>query len=84
MGKMAVCTLTCEHNELKIYEALGLVDLSVEPHFDKTNITEELLVISQEYPLYGICDDSAIICTEDNTFYIGDVFFIDKGKVTKF
>lgn len=82
MTKTAVCTLTCEHNELKIYEALGLVEFSVEPHFDKDNITKELLVLSEKYPLYGICDDSAIICTEDNTFYIGDVFFINKGEVT--
>lgn len=82
MTKTAVCTLTCEHNELKIYEALGLVEFSVEPHFDKDNITKELLVLSEKYPLYGICYDSAIICTEDNTFYIGDVFFINKGEVT--
>ena len=82
MSKTAVCTLTCQHNELKIYEALGLVEFSVEPHFDKDNITKELLVLSEKYPLYGICDDSAIICTEDNTFYIGDIFFINKGEIT--
>ena len=83
MTKTAVCTLTCEHDELKIYEALGLVEFSVEPHFDKDNITEELLMISEKYPLYGICDDGAIICTDDNTSFIGDVFLINKGYVTQ-
>jgi dipeptidase E len=83
MTKMAVCTLTCEHDELKVYEALGLVEFSVEPHFDKDNITKELLMISKKYPLYGICDDGAIICTEDNTLFIGDVFLIDNGQVTQ-
>lgn len=83
MTQTAVCTLTCEHNELKIYEALGLVEFSVEPHFDKDNITEELLVLSEKYPLYGICDDGAIICTEDSTLYIGDIFLIDKGQITR-
>ncbi|MEG0614060.1 MAG: Type 1 glutamine amidotransferase-like domain-containing protein [Clostridium sp.] len=83
MTKTAVCTLTCEHNKLKIYEALGLVEFSVEPHFDKEDITEELLLLSEKYPLYGICDDGAIICTEDNTLYIGDVFLIEKGHVTR-
>jgi dipeptidase E len=82
MTKTAVCTLTCEHNELKIYEALGLVEFSVEPHFDKDNITKELLILSEKYPLYGICDDSAIVCTEDKILYIGDVFLINKGQVT--
>ena len=82
MTKTAVCTLTCKHDELEIYEALGLVEFSVEPHFDKYNITEELLMLSKKYPLYGICDDGAIICTDDKTSYIGDVFLIDNGYVT--
>lgn len=83
MAKTAVCTLTCEHDKLEIYEALGLVEFSVEPHFDKDNITDELLVLSEEYPLYGICDDSAIISTEGNTSYIGDIFFIDNRHITR-
>ncbi len=83
MTKTAVCTLTCEHDELKIYEALGLVEFLVEPHLDKNNITEELLLLSEKYPLYGICDDGAIICAEDNTLYIGEVFLIDKGQVIR-
>jgi len=74
---------TCEHYKLEIYEALGLVEFSIEPHLDKDNITDELLVLSEKYLLYGICDNGAIICTEDNISYIGDVFLIDnrhKGK----
>ena len=83
MAKTAVCTLTCEHNKLEIYEALGLVEFSALPHFDKDNITDELLVLSETYPLYGVCDDSAIICTEDNTSYIGDVFLVDNRCITR-
>lgn len=49
----------------------------------KYNITDELLVLSEEYPLYGMCDDSAIICMEDNTSYIGDVFLIDNRCITR-
>ena len=83
MAKTAVCTLTCEHDKLEIYEALGLVEFSVEPHFDKDNITDELLVLSEKYPLYGICDDGAIVCTENNTLYIGDIFLIDNRHITR-
>lgn len=83
MAKTAVCTLTCEHNKLEIYEALGLVEFSIEPHFDKDNISNELLVLSEEYPLYGVCDDGAIVCTKDNTLYIGNVFLINNGHITR-
>lgn len=83
MTKTAICTLTCGHNELKIYEGLGLVDFSVEPHFDKDNITDELLAISKEYPFYGICDDGAIICTDGDVLFCGDVFYIDNGQINK-
>ena len=83
MTKTAVCTVTCGHTELKIYEGLGLVSFSVEPHFDRDNISEELLVLSEKYPLYGICDEGAIVCREESISYIGDVFFINKGEVTQ-
>ena len=76
MCKRAICTLTCGHNEL------GLVEFSVEPHFDKDNISQELLILSEEYPLYGLCDDSAVICADNNITYVGDIFLIDKGAVT--
>lgn len=83
MTKTAICTKTCEHDELKIYEAMGLVEFSVEPHFNLDNLTDELLELSEIYPLYGICDNSAIICTESNTIYLGDVFLINNRCVNK-
>lgn len=83
MCKKAICTLTCEHEEQKIYDGIGLVEFSVEPHFNKENITEELLLISESYPLYGLCDDSFIICNEDETLYIGDIFFINNRSITR-
>jgi len=83
MAKTAICTLTCKHDKLEIYEGLGLVEFSVEPHFDKNNISNELLELSKKYKLYGLCDDGAIICTENNTLYLGDVFLIDNSNVTK-
>ncbi len=83
MSKTAVCSVTCGHSKLDIYEALGLVEFSIEPHLDVNNISEELLTLSEKYPLYGICDDGAIICTEDNTSYIGDVFLINNRHVSR-
>lgn len=81
MAKTAVCTITCEHEKQEIYEAIGLVDFSVEPHLNKDNISEELLSLSEKYPLYGMCDDSAIISFHDNTIFIGDIFLIENRRV---
>ena len=83
MAKTAVCTLICDHNKQEIYEALGLVDFSVEPHLDKDNISEELLELSKEHSLYGICDEGAIICTDNDILFLGDIFLIENGYVTK-
>jgi len=83
MAKTAICTLTCGHDELKIYEGLGLVDFSIEPHFDKNNISKELLELSDKYSIYGICEDSAIICTDDEKLIIGDVYLIENGHAAK-
>lgn len=81
MAKTAICTVTCEHTELKIYEALDLVDISVEPHLNSADISDELILLSEKYPIYGMCDDSVIICEDDEVTYLGDIFLIAKGTV---
>lgn len=83
MAQTAICTLTCGHKYFEIYPALGLVDLSVEPHFDIKEPIDELLKISYEYPLHGLCDNGVIIYYQDRNIYIGDIYLIDKGKITK-
>ncbi|OPJ58231.1 Type 1 glutamine amidotransferase-like domain-containing protein [Clostridium oryzae] len=54
MTRTAICSLTCDHDKLEIYEALGLVEFSIEPHLDKDNITDELLELSEKYPYQSI------------------------------
>jgi dipeptidase E len=81
MTKTAICTVTCEHHQQKIYSALGLVDISVEPHFDYTGVTDELLELSNNYCIYGLCDDAAIICKDGDVELLGDVFILDKHVV---
>ncbi|MBE5960885.1 MAG: hypothetical protein E7256_05795 [Lachnospiraceae bacterium] len=84
MTKTAICTLTCGHDKQEIYEGLGLVDFSVEPHLDKENILEELLHLSETYPIYGICDNGAIICdNEDKIQYIGEVYLLKDRKAVR-
>lgn len=81
MAKIAICTTTCDHHEQKIYRGLGLVDISVEPHFDCIHVTDELLELSNDYYIYGLCDDAAIICKDGNVELLGDIFILDKHGV---
>lgn len=50
---------------MEIYQALGLVDISVEPPFEKIGTSGEFLIISQENPLNGVRNGSSIICNKD-------------------
>jgi len=79
MAKTAICV----HDKIEIYQALGLVDISVKPHFNINENIDELLKISHEYLIYGICDDSVIICNKDKRTYIGDVYLINQGVFSK-
>lgn len=83
MAKNAICTLTCGHKEQLIYPAIGCVDISVEPHFNANNVTDELIALSQEHNIYGVCDDALIIHRNGNTSFYGDVYKLSRGIVAK-
>ncbi|MFI3325235.1 MAG: Type 1 glutamine amidotransferase-like domain-containing protein [Clostridia bacterium] len=80
MGKVAICSVTAEGGEKQIYKGLGVVSISVEPHYNKRGISDELSKISHEYCIYGLCDEGAIIFVDDNIEIIGNVFLINKGE----
>jgi len=46
MAKTAICTLSCGHDKLRIYNGLGCVDISVEPHFVRSKVSNELIELS--------------------------------------
>ncbi len=51
LSKTAICTLSCGHTEQKIYNGIGCVDISVEPHFIREKIADELIELSQKYTI---------------------------------
>ena len=55
LTKMAICTLACGHDKQEIYEGIGCVEFSVEPHFDRNKVSKELLELSKQYIIYGFC-----------------------------
>lgn len=83
MAKTAICTLSCGHYKQEIYNGLGCVDISVEPHFVRENVSDELLALSEEYTIYGLCDDGLIVCSGESVEFYGEVYQISHGVVER-
>jgi dipeptidase E len=76
MAKTAICVPYRDHPDVEVYEGIGLVDISVEPHFGNRSFLNEMMYITNDYPLYGLCDNSFIIIEDNKMSCTGDVFFI--------
>ena len=83
MADTSIYTLTCGHGVQEIRKGLGCVDITVEPHFKLSNNPEELRELSKEYTIYGLCDESAIICTGSTIEFYGEVYKISAGQFQK-
>lgn len=81
MAGTAVCTLSCGHSKQLVYKALGCVDIHVEPHFVRNRVSDELLELSKEYELYGLCDESCIICSNEIMEFYGEIYRIADGII---
>ncbi len=83
MAKTAICTLSCGHYKQEVYDGLGCVDISVEPHFNRSTTPDELIDLSKEYTIYGLCDDSFIICTGKTVEFHGEIYKLNNGIIDK-
>lgn len=83
MADTSIYTLTCGHCVQEICEGLGCVDITVEPHFQYSKNPEELLELSRTYLIYGLCDESAIICIGNEIEFYGEVYKINAGQIEK-
>ena len=83
MAKTAICTLSCGHHKQEIYSGLGCADISVEPHFVREKVSEELLALSEEYTIYGLCDEGLIVCSGETVEFYGEVYRLSKGVVER-
>lgn len=81
LAETAVCTVSCGHSKQEIYHGIGCVNITVEPHFVKSRLSKELLELSKKYVIYGLCDDSVIVCIEGKVECIGEVYKLSNGKV---
>lgn len=81
LAKISICTLTCEHYKQEIYNGLGCVDVSVEPHFVRNEVSKELIDLSKKYTIYGLCDDSIIVCSGKTIEFYGEIYKLTNGNI---
>ena len=81
LAETAICTLTCEHHKQEIYKGLGCVNISVEPHFTINEVSNELVELSKKYIIYGLCDDSIIVCSDGKVEFLGEIYILNNGKI---
>lgn len=64
---------------------IGLVDFSVEPHFDIKNIEvlDELKEYSKDTDIYALEDDAFIVIADNQRKMYGNVYIIKNSDVIK-
>ncbi len=83
MAETSICTLSCGHYKQEIYDGLACVDISVEPHFVRENVSNELLDLSKKYTIYGLCDDSFIVCSGKTIEFYGEIYKLCHGNIER-
>ncbi len=68
------------NNEHTLFNGLGLVDLSIEVHFDFTNPNQLKHLDNMNKEIYCITDNGAIIISDNKTHFIGDVYHYNTNQ----
>ena len=75
-GAINMATRGIDPDDLpKVHEGLGLVNISVYPHFDPADQDElsTLQALSARFPIHAMRDDSAIFVKNDHVTFIGEI-----------
>ncbi len=54
-----------------------------EAHFVRENVSDELIELSNDYIIYGLCDDALIVCSGEMIEFYGEVYKLSKGIVKR-
>lgn len=59
--------------ELAVYDGIGLMELNVEPHLNEASAAhlDDIGEAAWLAPIYGLPDESFIVCTEDKNEFFG-------------
>lgn len=74
-----------EYLESVIYKGLGIINITVDPHFDINNQEQvnEIKINSKNIKIIGLPNDSAIVITNNQIEYIGKVYIFENSELKK-
>lgn len=62
---------------------MGCVNITVEPHFVRSNISDEVLELSKKDVIYGVCDESFIVCAGEHVEFFGEIYKISQRTIER-
>lgn len=89
LGNISLCSkdLLDGVEETTIYDGIGRINYTIEPHFDINNfslLNEELYPLSNNIKIYGLPNDTGIRIADDNyTIIEGNYYLIHNKKIKK-
>ena len=72
-----------DYPESIFYKGLGVIDITIDPHFDINNSEQvkEAIVNSKKNRIIGLPNESAIIIVDNNIKYIGKNYIFEGGNI---
>ncbi len=84
MAKRSVLPLTPIRKQSYSYPGIGLVDISVTPHFDLTreeHLKNETLPMTYAGAIYGMEENGTILVTGDQVEFYGTIYKLHNGAI---
>ena len=84
MAKRSVLPLTRMRKRSYVYRGIGLVDVSVTPHFDLTrtkHIEDEIFPMSYDGKIYGLEENGTILLIDGSLEFFGTIYEISNGLI---
>lgn len=72
-----------DYPESVIYNGLGITNITIDPHFDVNNEEQvnEIKINSKKIKIVGLPNDSAIVVSNNNVKYIGNIYIFENGEL---
>lgn len=85
LGVNAYYSKDLEYPESVIYKGLGVVDITIDPHFDINNVEQvnEIKKWSRKVPIVGLPNNSFIVVSDGKVRYVGDVYLYSSLGLVK-
>lgn len=67
------------------YKGIGLIDITIDPHFDINNKeqVDEAIINSKKHKIIGLPNESAIIINDNDIIIVGEKYVFEKGVLIK-